>query len=470
MQTFSDANAEKPREIRKLYPIYRFFCWCSGARLYILKQCPSDFNKFYGIGVIVFLTGLMASLTGGYALYTVFRSPLIAIGFGLLWGFLIFSIDWYIVASLRKHQKKYKEIGTAVPRFLLAIIVAIVISMPLKMKLFEREIDHQLLFKQQQSTIDYQQLVAKEFDQITTLEEENSKLREEIQKKEDQRNLLFSMFIAEAEGFSPTKTPGKGPVFREKKAEYDKIDQELKQLRDQNMSIILKNSEQLDVLRSQQQVAMQSAQVVNKSSDGFLARIEAMGELSDGSESIRFASWFIILLFIVIESAPIIVKLISARGPYDDLLEAEEYIKQVEIRKIVVQAELTEDHRIDLHRLLEKERNEKLYEVEKDHILSEAKVLSQINKMKIQRWKEEEFNKFTPENTPSSTERPSKFQPDAETHFTDDQPIKHFEPIENIDLKEFTLKDDGSDDDENELFNDEQASLSDTGNDASRLT
>jgi hypothetical protein len=103
------------------------------------------------------------------------------------------------------------------------------------------------------------------------------------------------------------------------------------------------------------------------------------------------ASWFIVLLFITIESAPIIVKLLSDRGPYDDLLEAEEYIKQTEVQRRIMKAELSEDHQIDLHSLLEKERNDKLYEIEKEHIGNESEVLREINRLKILIWKNEEM-------------------------------------------------------------------------------
>jgi hypothetical protein len=37
------------------------------------------------------------------------------------------------------------------------------------------------------------------------------------------------------------------------------------------------------------------------------------------------ANIFIILLFIAIETAPVMVKLISSKGPYDYMLETEEY-------------------------------------------------------------------------------------------------------------------------------------------------
>jgi hypothetical protein len=442
MQALKEKHIDKTN-IPKLSFLYQFFCWCSGARLYLLKQCPSEFNKYYGIGVIVFLTGVMASLSGGYAMFTVFRNLYVSLAFAALWGYLIFSIDWYIVSSLRKHNNKSKEFLMALPRFVLAILIAFVVSMPLKMKLFEREIEQQILFDQQQSILEYQSLVSQEFDDIEKLEKENSKLREEVALKEQQRNSLFSMIIAEAEGQSPTRMLGKGPVYREKKAEYDKVDNELTQLRITNSSLVEQNNKQLQSLRDRREAVLAVAQITNRDADGFLARLQAMSALSAGSRSIFLASWFIILLFITIESAPIIVKLLSERGSYDDLIEAEEYKKQIEIKKDIVQVELTEDYQIDLHQLLEKERNDILFRVEKEHIHEEAKVLSELNVMRIEKWKQEELAKINAQ----ITEYGLNFG--NESSLTNiDEPVnvskteKLFEPEENPELKEVPFFDD----------------------------
>jgi hypothetical protein len=427
--------------------MYRFFCWCSGVRLYLLKHCPSEFNKYYGIGVIVFLTGVMASLSGGYAIFTVFRNIYLSALFGVFWGFLIFSIDWYIVASLRKQNNKYREFLTALPRFVLAVLIAFVVSMPLKMKLFEREIEQQILFEQQNSILEYQSLVSTEFSDIQRIEKENEVLRNELAEKEKQRNALFTMIIAEAEGLSPTKLQGKGPVYREKKAEYDKVDAELIQLRELNTKLINNNITQLQTLRDRRENVMQYAQKTNRESDGFLARLKAMNTLSAANRSILFASWFIILLFITIESAPIIVKLLSARGPYDDLLEAEEYKKQIEINRDVIKAELKEDHQINLTQLLEKERNDILYLVEKEHINAEAKVLTELNLLKVDKWKQEEMAKLNLEpSTYGLTFSSSIIDTDKEEVDEKNLNSNTFEHSESIELKDIPYLDDDIDD------------------------
>ncbi|HDP55249.1 MAG TPA: DUF4407 domain-containing protein, partial [Bacteroidetes bacterium] len=225
------------------------------------------------------------------------------------------------------------------------------------------------------------------------------------------------------------------PVYREKKAEYDKVDKELNAIRESNTAIIAGNAQRLSLLRQKRDQAVATSKVVSQNSDGLLARLQAMSDLSSESKSVMLASWFILLLFITIESAPIIVKLLSARGPYDDMLEAEEYIKQAEVRKRVVKAEPTEDHQIDLHSLLEKERNDKLYEVEKDHVDNEASMLRQINKLKVQLWKDEELEKLKQEAA-----RIKEAQKASSSDI--DETIKIFEPEESPEIKDIPIMND----------------------------
>jgi uncharacterized membrane protein YvbJ len=58
--------------------------------------------------------------------------------------------------------------------------------------------------------------------------------------------------------------------------------------------------------------------------DGFAAQMDALGRLADKSSTIFWASIFITLLFIAIETAPLFVKLISERSPYDYRLDQHE--------------------------------------------------------------------------------------------------------------------------------------------------
>jgi uncharacterized membrane-anchored protein len=94
--------------------ISRFFWFCSGAHISTLEKHPTEHNKYIGIGATIFFTGLFAALSGGYAMYFVFKGDtaavLFAIFFGLIWGLAIFNMDRYIVSIINKSSSTNKQI------------------------------------------------------------------------------------------------------------------------------------------------------------------------------------------------------------------------------------------------------------------------------------------------------------------------------------------------------------------------
>ena len=98
----------------------QFLIICSGGNLHILRKTPSEWNKFAGIGGIVLFTAVFATLSAGYAMFTVFDDLWASAGFGLLWGLMIFNLDRYIVSSIKKTGTWGNQILMAIPRLILA--------------------------------------------------------------------------------------------------------------------------------------------------------------------------------------------------------------------------------------------------------------------------------------------------------------------------------------------------------------
>jgi hypothetical protein len=384
---------DKSSDIKLSWP-YRFFCWCSGARLYLLKQCPTDFNVFFGIGLIVFLTGVMAFFSGSYAFYTVFGNQYWAAAFGLFWGVLIFSFDWYLVASLRKEDKFKKELLTAMPRLVLALFLAVVISRPLELKLFESEINAQITSIQQEKLNNYQKLLSDNYPERNELMLQNKQYEAHLAELLAQRNVLFEMFVAEAEGRSATQAVGKGSVYREKKQEYDRVNTIYNQEKDRLLPIIQQNNSLIAEIGARQRAQSRVGEASIAQGNGFLARLEAYGQLSAQNKGIKFTGIFILLLFICIESGPMLVKLMSRRGAYDALLLAEEH-------KVMQNA--------DQERIKLEERTKRLIAIEREKNLSRLEeeltnnrdftrlvmqAQSEIGHERIRRWKERELQKL----------------------------------------------------------------------------
>jgi hypothetical protein len=295
----------------------QFFILCSGADDEILEGCSQgEQTKYAGIGATVFFTAVMAFIASTYALFTVFDSVYPALLFGLVWGLLIFNLDRFIVSTIRKRDKFGSEFLQATPRIILAIIIAIVISKPLEIKIFEKEINTVLLKEKNAMALENKKEVANYFQSdLDKNKAEIESLKSDISKKETEVNNLYETYITEAEGTAGTKKLGKGPVFKEKIAKHNLASAELDTIRKNNLEKIAEKEKTATLLQADLDKKITETQPIIDGFDGLMARINALNKLP------LLPSLFIMLLFLAIETSPIIAKLLSPKGEYDFKLE-----------------------------------------------------------------------------------------------------------------------------------------------------
>ncbi len=300
--------------------LQRFFIFCSGSDTAILNDCsPGERTKYAGIGATVFFTAVMATIAAAYALYTVFNNYLSAVFFGIIWGLLIFNLDRYIVSTIKKRNSFFDELLQATPRIALALIIAIVISKPLEMKIFEKEINQVLLTEKNEMTLaNKDQLALQYTPSVKALESEIESLKNEITTKETEVNTLYETYIAEAEGRKGTERIGKGPVYKEKREKHDAELLALAELKKTNTEKIAEAESKIAVLDEEYKTVVAETQPVIDGFDGLMARINALEKLP------WLPSFFIFLLFLAIETSPIIAKLLAPKGAYDLKLEEQE--------------------------------------------------------------------------------------------------------------------------------------------------
>jgi hypothetical protein len=315
--------------------ISRFFWFCSGVHVSTLQKHPTEQNKYVGIGATIVFTGLFAALSGGYAMYFVFKGDaaagLFAVLFGLLWGLAIFNMDRYIVSTINKNASTWKQILQATPRILLAIMIGLVISRPLELKIFDKEIREHLkvtYLNNQRAKID---TLNKSFGNKYTIElaklqeAKNQRDSMDVAIKSDRQKLNFEIF-----GNKTTETSGVmgyGPYAKRKEAELLQRTQQLDTLTAdvRQMERFIDNRKQFDGLMSERLYTTRQLDSL-ASIAGFADRNSALGKLSinpNGTvdKNTELAITFIGLLFIFFECLPVLVKLMSSRGPYDRAVE-----------------------------------------------------------------------------------------------------------------------------------------------------
>lgn len=441
-----------------------FFILCSGARKEILDQCPTERTKFAGIGSIIFLTAVLAVLSGGYAMFFTFNSVTGAIAFGLLWGVIIFCIDRYIVSSIKKTGKIKSELGMAAPRFFMAAVLAITISKPIEVKLFDGSISKQMgaegevsdkrcedefnatrgvlekneadlrgkLQKDKNDLYDKDAVYTGISNQKKSLEDKDTRLNSEIQgnmpviRANTYREEVFNKEKNKVETIWHYNA-----IAREKTAENKRFRGEItddrpviKDLNDQlitrkgELADLVKNTEkqygdQIDgvqhhitQLDADRQTIITTCQSQAKMDKDILGRLRALGTIKEGNSTVRWASWLITLLFLLIESAPITVKLLAKRGPYDEILEKTEQVIVLEQQRLVYEKASELEKFAEEVDALSKLKIGMQVKAETDRIQAEMKAndalladisekVSQLAKMETEKWYKEEVEKRT---------------------------------------------------------------------------
>jgi len=300
-----------------------FFIFCSGSDSELLKRCPSETSKYVGIGATIFFTGLFAALAGGYSLYTVFDNIYAAVLFGLLWGLMIFNLDRYIVSGMRKEGKFGKEFLMASPRIILAVLISIVIAKPLELKIFEKEITPELVVMEQEKFSQQESVIKDRFSATQdSLKSQVRTLQSQIAATMSRRDELVRIAQQEADGTGGSGKRNPGPIYKIKKADADRAEKEVADIALRNEFRIAELNTQ--IRKNDESILRETNGIERSKINGPAARIEALDRLTAQSNAIWWAHWFIAILFIIIETTPVFVKLISPKGPYDNLLKIEE--------------------------------------------------------------------------------------------------------------------------------------------------
>lgn len=312
-----------------------FFWFCSGAHTGTLKKYPTEHNKYVGIGATIFFTALFAALSGGYAMYFVFSgtgaAAWFAIAFGLIWGLAIFNMDRYIVSGISKSGSGLKQFIQATPRIVLAVLIGIVISRPLELKIFDKEIRQQLkttYLKDQRAKIDtlkntFELKYSAEMQKTADLKKEKDSLEKDINR---------SRFILNQEVFGDKTNQtsgitGYGTYAKQKESVLSKKEQRLETVRQEMAALdtfFINRKLHEGLLDQKMYSAGQLDSLANMA--GFADRNRALGQLTikeDGTRDIDnwLAVSFIAFLFILFECLPVLVKLMSNKGPYDVALQ-----------------------------------------------------------------------------------------------------------------------------------------------------
>ena len=326
--------------------VTRKLWWCAGADEFFLKRSPKqDRVKYAGIGGIVLATGLLAAVSGAFAFYTIFKtkgdanentgiSLGLAIGialFAIVWGAIIFNLDRFIVSSTGKGDGTdsitLKEIGQAIPRIIIAIILGFAISAPLEIKILDSEINQELSKFQKGEIIKLNAKTDKIIKQNqAALEKDKSeyetKLNTYENKLKEYDTEIDELTAKRQFEISGKGTRGVGRIAGEmqndinnKNAEKDKfIKLKSAEVTSWRRQLDFSN-EKINQLSNDLRKEYKANEISAHGYDGLLKRIQISHEIGG------IIPWVILFLFLCIEMCPIFFKMMMTKGPYYYMVE-----------------------------------------------------------------------------------------------------------------------------------------------------
>jgi hypothetical protein len=317
----------------------KFLWWCAGAHQKLLKQFPSEHSKYSGLGAVLLATFVLATLSAGYAVYTVFGNWLWTIGFAIIWGLIIFNFDRFLVSTMRKYGiSRRKQIMMAIPRIALALLIGVVIARPLEMKIFDKEINVKMNENLHKKIQLNDSLLAMEYkNQLVNAETERQRLLGRKLAIEDTLHNLQTAYLQEADGTGGSMQRGIENITRLKQDAFNlarnRFAPELLAL-EQNMK---SQDNIMGTAKASMEDKRKEFEKTAIANMGFLERNKALSDLSQQEASVFWASLLISMLIILIEIGPVLSKLIMPLGPYDIALAKEELLNMAneegEIRK-----------------------------------------------------------------------------------------------------------------------------------------
>ena len=326
--SYASFDGKKEKDKNKP-PSPNFLWWCAGAYQKLLREYPSEYTKYSGIGGVILATFVLAGLSAGYAIYSVFGDMYWTILFACVWGLIIFNFDRFLVSTMRKYSVSFgKQLQLASPRFILALLIGLTIARPLELKIFEKEIDVKVEENRHKKILLNDSLLQLENNRVLqTALAERQLASSRKTALEDSLHRLQQDYVKEADG---TGGSGKRGIEQLTQLKMDAYNAALQQHTPEIIQLGEKIATQDSILKSLQAITETKRKTYEaglQTKVGFLERNKALSDLSSEESSVFWANFFVSLLIILIEIGPILSKLIVNVGPYDIALAKMELLQ-----------------------------------------------------------------------------------------------------------------------------------------------
>lgn len=308
-------NAIAQREQYAPSQFTEFLWWLSTAEKELVAGAVVDRNRYKIIGMAVLATWAFATMAWAYFFSTVTGNNLVAVPLGIFMGFIILTIDRALIKGINKQNKN--RLWPLFLRAALALVIGTFMAQPALLYMFKKEIRLQTALDNEKKKINNAYVLDSLYkNNRQELQQQKTNLQNELQLKYDAVAKARENFLAEADGSGGTGKVGIEKIALAKKREYEKLDEEYKQLLAINQPKIDAADAELKLIGNKtQQEQLAYAQNFN---EGFLTQIESLNNLIKENSALQTRYYLLVAILLLIELMPVIAKTLLPSGTYDE--------------------------------------------------------------------------------------------------------------------------------------------------------
>lgn len=318
--------AEQNRFLRVITALQHFLWWAAGKSPAIMERCSRNTQmKATAVGFFMSVVIPVLSWVAMGRLLTMMQFGLLVCFFGgLFWAVAVFGLD-RVVLLFTTAAKGWTAWVKASLRFAMALIVSLVITEALIVLFLNGEIEAALA-ERVESRVAVAGAKAKVENDArkVELQEENKRLQTRLEALEQTRNQRESEMLCEADGTCGTGQKGEKKEYDRKKAAYERAAGDYAADREVLNAKVVANEKELTGLEDDVRNRKEIKEKAETQANGLLARHEAL-------MGIVFNSFSAFMLYIamafglgLLETTPLLQKMLSAPDEYDRKVRDEE--------------------------------------------------------------------------------------------------------------------------------------------------
>jgi len=269
----------------KMKQLNNILFWASGARISILDKITEyEKRKFQLIGVSLLISAFVSIISAFYAILLISQNTLSSLLIGLMWGLMVTNLNRLLISSIiYNHKSRQKKLYWFLPSLLLSIIIAITMAVPLQLKLFEREINFNIIMNKVRDV----KLYEKQYDI-------------KIDKEYTILNKYHNRLIQELTGSNKTRTIGYGPAVKKIEANIKYQEMLIKSLRFEKSKL---------------------RKYIYSTQSDFIEKTNSLNEIIEHNQTMHFIYYLLISICLLVENIPFFIAYTSDSGLYEELVE-----------------------------------------------------------------------------------------------------------------------------------------------------